>query len=201
MPPAAVRNLRDLIYWQYAKIIAQSAGVGKTEWGFVMERFQKLQSGEIGWDWLREYVKEREDPSHCVYCGEEGRLTMEHLFPRSLHGPEDDQRNVVWVCKTCNSTKGDRRLYDYWASIHGLKAAKYDVPRIAEGKYLKLVYDLMEGAGVLGTDQSSLRSRFCSGCDLSRLCQRERFAGKLSPLCLDGVATSVLRTSGGGFSP
>lgn len=165
-----------------------------------MERFQKLRSGEIGWDWLREYVKEREDPGHCVYCGAEGRLTMEHLFPRARHGPEDEERNVVWVCRPCNSAKGDRRLYEYWALVHGLKAAKYDVPRIAEGKYLKLVYDLMEEAGVLGTDLTSLRSRFCPGCDLARLCQREGSAGKLSPLCLDGVATRVLRSAGKGVS-
>jgi hypothetical protein len=30
MPPKAVRNLRDLLYWQYAKIIAESAGLGKS---------------------------------------------------------------------------------------------------------------------------------------------------------------------------
>ncbi len=28
MPPAAIRDLRDLLYWQYAKIIADSAGAG-----------------------------------------------------------------------------------------------------------------------------------------------------------------------------
>jgi hypothetical protein len=146
MPPTAVKTIHDLINWQYAKIIAQSAGMGKTQWGFVMERFKKLQSGEIGWNWLREYIKEREDPDHCAYCGIEGTLTLEHLFPRSLHGP-DEEKNVVWVCAQCNSSKGDRRLYEFWAIRHGLKAAKYEVPRIPEGKYLKLTYDLLDGAG------------------------------------------------------
>lgn len=191
MPPTAVKTIHDLINWQYAKIIAQSAGMGKTQWGFIMDRYKKLQSGEIGWNWLREYVKEREDPDHCAYCGEQGPLTLEHLFPRSLHGPEEE-KNVVWVCARCNSSKGDRRLYEFWTLRHGLKAAKYEVPRIAEGKYLKMAHDLLDGAGVLDTDQDGVRSRFCPGCDLNTLCASEGSKGKLTPLCLDGIATQVL---------
>jgi len=34
MPPAAVRTMNDLMYWQYAKIIAESAGMGKRKWPF-----------------------------------------------------------------------------------------------------------------------------------------------------------------------
>lgn len=47
MPPPAIKSVRDLTYWQYAKIIADSARVGKKNWGFVMERFKKLQRVEI----------------------------------------------------------------------------------------------------------------------------------------------------------
>lgn len=49
MPPSAVKTLRDLIFWQYAKIISQSADFGKTNYRFIMSRFKKLQSGEITW--------------------------------------------------------------------------------------------------------------------------------------------------------
>lgn len=45
MPPPAIKYIRDLIYWQYAKIIADSAGMGKKNRGFVMSRFKKLQEG------------------------------------------------------------------------------------------------------------------------------------------------------------
>ena len=74
MPPAAIRDLRDLMYWQYAKIIADSAGVGKKQWAFVMERFRKLQSGEIAWNSIREYAKERNVFHRCLYCGRGGPL-------------------------------------------------------------------------------------------------------------------------------
>ena len=57
MPPA-VRTLNDLMYWQYAKIIADSAKMGKRQWPFIIDRFKKLQSGGIALDSIREYVKE-----------------------------------------------------------------------------------------------------------------------------------------------
>ncbi len=181
------------MYWQYAKIIADSAGVGKKQWAFVMDRFKKLQSGEIAWDSIREYVKEHNDFHRCLYCGRAGDLTLDHLIPQSLHGPEDE-KNAAWVCRSCNASKGARRLYEFYAtSKGGLQAAKYDVPRLAEGKYLKLLYGLFDDADVLGVTEDDLHARFCPTCDLGPVCQREHSEGKLSPLCLDGVATAVLR--------
>ncbi len=42
MPPPAIKTVRDLIFWQYAKIITESAGIGKRNWGFVMSRIKQL---------------------------------------------------------------------------------------------------------------------------------------------------------------
>ena len=58
MPPPVVKTVRDLIFWQYAKIISGSAGFGKTNYRFVMSRFKRLQCGDIFWDEIREYVRE-----------------------------------------------------------------------------------------------------------------------------------------------
>jgi hypothetical protein len=38
LPPSAVKTVKDLIFWQYAKIIADSAGIGKKDYGFVMAK-------------------------------------------------------------------------------------------------------------------------------------------------------------------
>jgi len=110
LPPRAVKTIQDLIFWQYAKIISQSAGYGKKQFGFVMNRFKKLTSGEINWSTsIREYVKEREKKDVCIYCGKKKDLTLEHILPRSRGGP-DTTDNAVFVCKACNSSKGDKRL-------------------------------------------------------------------------------------------
>jgi hypothetical protein len=191
MPPRAIKTVRDLIYWQYAKIIADSAGFGKRHWRFVMSRFKKFQQGEIFWNEIREYVKEREKRDECIFCGNKASLTLEHMFPRALGGP-NDEKNIVWVCPSCNSSKRDRRLYEYYALKGGLKTAKYDVPRIAEGKYLKFLYEMFRDKGLLDADIEYLKEKVCPHCDLRETCVKEKSEGKLSPLCLDGLATLCL---------
>ncbi len=186
MPPTAVKTVRDLIYWQYSKIISESAGIGKHNYSFVMNRFRQLQQGDLYWNLIREYVTEKRD--ECIFCGARGQLTMDHLFPRALRGPEDE-KNIVWVCTNCNASKGAKRLYQWWASKGGLKSAKYDVPRVAEGKYLKLLYETLDAKGLLDLDVNKLRADICPTCDLKGLCEAEESRGELSPLCLDGVAT------------
>src|SRR3989337_4053358 len=104
-----------------------------------MDRFRKLASGEISWSTsIREYVKEREKAGTCIYCGASKDLTLDHILPRSRCGP-DSPDNAVWVCQSCNSSKGDRRLYEWYELDR-----RNEVPRIVEGKYLKLLYSLHE---------------------------------------------------------
>src|SRR6187455_1908573 len=50
------------------------------------------------------------DGWRCVYCGtSSGRLTLDHVIPRS-RGGESSWENVVTSCAPCNHRKGDRLL-------------------------------------------------------------------------------------------
>jgi hypothetical protein len=195
MPPPAIKTVKDLIYWQYAKIIAESAGMGKKNYRFVMRKFKQLQRGQIFWNEIREYIKERERRDECIFCGARANLTIDHLLPRSLNGP-DDEKNIIWVCPKCNSSKGTRRLYELWTVKEGLEGAKYRVPRIAEGKYLKFLYEALKERGMLDIDVHGIRKQICPRCDLGNLCAKEGSVGKLSPLCLDGIVTLCFRAKG-----
>jgi len=93
------------------------------------------------------------------------------------------------VCKECNSSKGSRGVYELWAIRKGFEAAKYKVPRIAEGKYLKFVYETLKERGMLELSMGDMRRQVCPKCDLKTLCIKEKSVGELSPLCLDGLAT------------
>ncbi len=188
MPPSAVKTIKDLIYWQYAKIIADSADVGKTSYGFVMDRFKKLQSGEITWSSsIREYVKEREKMNECIYCGKkEENLTQDHLLPTS-RGGKDKEENCVWACQSCNSSKGSKRLYEWMTDKGGMRAAYYGTPRIADGKYLKLLYKKHKERGTLDLPEERLEE-LCKDCDLDEKCPEK---GKLSLYCLEGIFTKV----------
>ena len=53
----------------------------------------------------------------CVYCGTTaGRLTLDHVIPRSKGG-DSVWENVVTACAPCNLRKGDRLLEDVAMSL------------------------------------------------------------------------------------
>ena len=184
MPPPVVKTVRDEIYWQYAKLISKSAGFGINQRAFQMERFIALRDGKIHWSsTIREWVKEHEKPNECIYCGVKGDLTVEHILPQCCGGP-DITDNAIRVCKKCNSSKGGKRLYE-WIGIKN----KDKIPRIAEGKYLKLLYELHEKSGTLITSKEDLTIKLCPKCDLSDLCKDEGHEGKMTVYCLEGRFT------------
>nr|MDO8097733.1 HNH endonuclease [Candidatus Njordarchaeota archaeon] len=164
--------------WQYAKIIGESAGFGKKQFAFVMDRFKKLQSGEIGWSTaIREYIKEREKPNECLHCGSKQNISTDHPIPRSKGGP-DTADNAVTACKKCNSSKGEKGIYE-WFQLD----RRYEVPRIAQGKYLKLLLGLHKEKGTLDTEVREIEE-LCEQCNLGDLCPEK---AKLTVYCLKSI--------------
>ena len=101
-------------------------------------------------------------------------MTLEHVLPRS-RGGLDSPDNVVFVCKSWNS-KGGKRLYE-WVGPEN----RYGVPRIAEGKYLKLLYSMHEKNRTLYISDVS---ELCPICDMgSKFPEKE----KLTVYCLEGI--------------
>ena len=178
MPPKAIKTVRQIIFYQYAKIISEASGTGKNNYAVIMNKCKQLCSGEIHWSSsAREWLKEKEKPDECIYCGKKGDLTVEHILPRSCGG-EDIADNVVMVCKSCNSSKGGKRLYEW----RGLKA-KDSHHRIAEGKYLKYLYSLHEKQNTLDvTDVKEL----CNHCNMQKACEREGTVEQLTVYCIEG---------------
>ena len=56
-------------------------------------------------------------PRTCCYCGDSSRLTLDHLVPRIKGGP-DEADNLVYACRSCNSSKQGRDLLE-WARTKG----------------------------------------------------------------------------------
>jgi hypothetical protein len=158
-----------------------------------MNKFKQLKGGEISWNEIREYIKEKEYQNECIFCGASADLTLEHLLPRHFNGP-NTEKNLVWICKSCNSKKGAKRLYEYFALQAGVEAAKYEVPRIAEGKYLKLAYETLKEKNLLQTSATQLGGDICPKCDMKNYCVQQETEGKLSPFCIDGLLTICFRS-------
>lgn len=52
----------------------------------------------------------------CQICGEkksQEEMSIEHILPKSKHGPDDDF-NVTLTCKPCNNTRGN--IFPYFAN-------------------------------------------------------------------------------------
>lgn len=144
VPPNVVETVEDLIHWEYAKLIAGSAVGDRKNYGFVMDRFKKLQAGDVTpSEIIRENKLFVESEDECAYCQapREG-LQWEHIIPASRGGPERID-NMVKACPGCNTKKGDKDPFEWYED-------KYEIPRLVLGKYLKLVYDRHEQEGTLG---------------------------------------------------
>jgi 5-methylcytosine-specific restriction endonuclease McrA len=57
------------------------------------------------------------DGWRCVYCGSTGRLTLDHVVPRS-RGGDSVWENVVTSCAPCNMRKGNRLLHEISMTLH-----------------------------------------------------------------------------------
>lgn len=170
MPPSAVKTIRDLIFWEYAKLISGSAGLGRKQFPFIMRKFTELKNGFIKWsDILREDLKM--DSTKCAYCNNDKELSNDHIVPkRECHFTEI--HNIVKSCRSCNSSKGDKDLIEWW----GIER-RYELPRIVHGKYLKMLYICHECRGTLNREDINMDGKinlFDLGAIFKQPCDPEK---------------------------
>jgi hypothetical protein len=168
MPDREVETIQDLIFYQYAKIIARSAfavpngKVAKSQhYGFIKKTFLQLKRGKKSWsEIIREDRQFAESEKRCAYCGSDINLNWDHLVPQSIHindqCPTCDRifgiHNQVWACRACNSSKGAKGLYEFYRAQFPEDPKFYDlIPPLLEKKYLKTIYYCHDCAGTLAS--------------------------------------------------
>ncbi len=166
MPIKSAKTIRDLIYYQYAKIIARRAfgavdgkEAKQQHFGFINNTFEELRSGVKSWSEItREDRQFVEAEKRCVYCGAENDLHWEHIVPRSLRIRQECEtcetiqgiHNQIWACGRCNSMKSAKGLYQFFKGIYPAERKFYDlIPPLLEKKYLKTIYNCHLCAGTL----------------------------------------------------
>jgi len=153
MPDHEVKTIRDLIYYQYAKIIAKAAmgpDAKKAAYGFIKSTFRKLRDDQKKWSsYLHEDKQFVNAEKCCVYCGSTENLQWEHIVPKSLFINErctncdriQGIHNQIWACKTCNMRKGTKGLYHFMKELHpDVKPFSDCIPALLEEKYLKTIW-------------------------------------------------------------
>ncbi|HVO71299.1 MAG TPA: HNH endonuclease [Aggregatilineaceae bacterium] len=158
MPPKYVTTVRQLIYWEYARLIARAAGF-EGNYGFIVSRYKKLVSGEMEWSsTVRDYEKERERGNVCAYCGATTGLSTDHIIPVSKVGVDprvalllNSFDNCVCACKQCNSSKRDKDVFEWYGPEH-----TDEIPKLVLSKFLKLAYRLHETQGTLDAKDANM---------------------------------------------
>lgn len=73
------------------------------------------------------------DEFRCVYCGRDlhrvgpEEINLDHIVCRS-HGGSNDATNLVTACKTCNCSRGDKKL-SQWADESTRRAVRRQTKR------------------------------------------------------------------------
>jgi hypothetical protein len=174
MPPPYVKTVEDVIYYYYAKLVVAPSANLKGNFGFIIHTFKKLKNGEMTIsDYDREIeLKELATEKKCIYCGSESSLTQDHVIPHEIGGP-DGRHNIVWCCKTCNSSKGSKDLIEWWNETfaESIGKAEEDLPRLPAGIYLKFSHDWAKINNLLHNPARSLK-------DLKPFVSRKRSKSK-----------------------
>ncbi len=71
--------------------------------------FKGLTTGTMNIGALLDDERVKLSSRGCCYCGREEKFTLDHLVPGSKGG-SDSTENIVWACRSCNSSKGGRDL-------------------------------------------------------------------------------------------
>jgi len=78
-------------------------------------RMRKLNNGRN--DLTELQIKElKQRIPFCIICGDDEDLVLDHKMPLSKGG-ENTLSNITILCRSCNSSKGDKYLFDYIDTI------------------------------------------------------------------------------------
>lgn len=135
-----IRTVKEHIAWSYANLAAAHSAVsaGAKRYSrlnyMIRARLNKgLVAGTMNIGSLLDDEKIKyQYPHSCCYCGATEQLHMDHLIPKSKGGP-DTGDNIVWSCRSCNSSKRDNDIMRWLES-------KEQLPSILLlRRYLKLL--------------------------------------------------------------
>jgi 5-methylcytosine-specific restriction endonuclease McrA len=119
--------------------------------GKMMKRNEKRPQGQ----WIRTDLRLAiylRDEFHCVYCGKDlhgctdpQELTLDHVAPWSKGG-SNLPTNIITACRSCNCSRGARRLSSY-ADPSTVKAVKRQTKREIK-KYRKIAKQILKNRNV-----------------------------------------------------
>lgn len=158
MTKQKIETVRHLIYYSYANLAMAHTAIDKKQeeyekFNFIVRSkiFKGLKDGTMNMRTIfdDEKIKLRTGQI-CNYCGSTGKLALDHIFPQKLGG-KDDAENLIFACRTCNSSKGKKDLLE-WMTIRG-----QFLPLMIIRRYLKLTFKYCNDNGLIDKQIGDLK--------------------------------------------
>lgn len=179
--PGYVKTIREMIFFEYAKLISRAALKGNIDYPFVSNRFKALLSERVTIaDMNREWPPDPDQPPACVFCGSTAGLDLDCLIPLTRGGGASPE-NAVLSCGDCRASRGDRGVYQWL----GLDRAGTLDPAVA-GRYLQELFDVHAGKGTLEIHKHAI-TLLCPGCRNMEACREWGVVEELTCLCLESA--------------
>jgi len=132
---------RELIFWSYANLAMAHTAVERNQekygtFNYVIKAklFKGLKDGTMNMRTIFDDEKIKLQTGQiCNYCGSDEKLALDHIFAQKMGG-QDDAENLIFACRSCNSSKGKKDLLE-WMSYRD-----EFLPLMIIRRYLKIVF-------------------------------------------------------------
>ena len=153
-----IKTLRELIYYSYANLAMAHTAVDKKQeqyaaFNFMIRAklFKGLKEGTMNMRTIFDDEKIKIQTGQiCNYCGSAEKLALDHIFPQK-HGGQDNAENLIFACKSCNSSKGKKDLME-WMNFRG-----HFLPLMIIRRYLKLTFNYCNAHDLLDNTIEDLK--------------------------------------------
>ena len=147
------KTVKELIFLSYANLAMAHSAVDRkqTKYGVVnysirAKLFKGLKDGTMNIRSLFDDEKIKLSQGlNCNYCGSSDKLSLDHIFPQK-YGGTDTGDNLIYACKTCNSSKGKKDLMQWYIDKNEFP------PLMIIRRYLKLIYNFCVNNDLLNED-------------------------------------------------
>jgi len=138
-----LQTVGELLHWSYANLAMAHSAVAKKAEKYGRAQFmirsrlyaglnkQTMHIGPLADDERLKMVL----PQACCYCGSRDYLSVDHLMPTKRGGANTGD-NLVWACRSCNSSKCARDVLEWLAERNQFP------PLLLLRRYLKLAVEI-----------------------------------------------------------
>jgi len=153
------KTIKEFLFWSYANLSMATKAVDdnaerytRLHYSIRAKLFKGLMSGEMNPRsmFYDEKVKLQSDKC-CVYCGKTRGLQLDHIIPKNKGG-KDTGENLVWACRSCNASKNDTDLMEWYG-----KKGEFPPLRILRN-YMKLVIQYCSDNNIMDAEVSESKA-------------------------------------------